>query len=629
MASQHSQSSQQGQKKANEPHERTIRVKNKQKRDAATGWERFAASRWAFVTLALAALLVYGKTAGFEWVNFDDRIFADNYYMQHWSDIGKAWFGAIFGDFYRPIFFTMIVAENVLFGGNNTFIHHAISTIIHLVNCCLVFVLLAKLSGERPLAFLLAMVFAVHPLLTQATGWVPGRNDSLVAVFVLASMIALVEYADWFNQAQAVEADTQAPHSHAGQVWKSLAAHIGWFAAAMFTKETAIVVPVIGFVYLFSKGLLRKDLHGEGPAQRLPARSVLLLCGLWVVVVAGYLALRIPAVSGAGSGANPFASLSTTWRALPEMMGKMLVPVGLAVHPTFTLYNTAIGLVVLAVLGYSVWWVARGERRALAVLGMVWLLVFLVPPLVYYFDRTEASGVDFKYLEHRAYLPIVGFLLIVAVVARELQVRRVLSSGTVRMMLVGYAVIGAGGALVHLECFRNAYNFWGNVLQTNSQSAKAYNSIGAVLYDVNRPEEAAAYFRKAIAIDPRNVAAWDGLASMYIRMNMFDEAEREVNHAYSIDSTFPNVLYNKAFLTHRHNPNDSATTAAAIALFEKTVKYAPAHGQAYLSLVYFASREGRLADVRRYFNQAAKNGVDTTILRLEINKHLRGAATAW
>jgi tetratricopeptide (TPR) repeat protein len=577
------------------PNVRAARTKRAQQpilESLTSGWRPFA-------LLAVAALLVYSKTVGFEWVNFDDRVFAENYYMQHWADVGRAWFGSIFGDFYRPVYFTMIVAENILFGGNNTAAHHGISLVIHIVNCGLVFVLLAQFSGDRLLSLLLALLFAVHPLLTQATGWVPGRNDSLMAVFVLSAMITLLAYTTTRSR------------------WH-LALHGVWFVMAVFTKETALVVPAIAIVYLLTKN---ED-------ERLPVPSLLLFGAVWLAAAVLYFAMRSHALQGVSSSVNPFVSILSTWRALPEMLGKMLIPIGLAVHPTYTLANTIIGFIVLLCLGASVL-LLQGTRRTPAVAGVVWLVVFLVPPMVYYLDRVQATGVDFKYLEHRGYLPMVGFLLVLAMLTQELMARRVLQRSVAVAIFACCVVAGGVVANVHLECFRNAYNFWGNVLETNRTSVKAYTNIGSILYDVNRPEEAAAYFRKAIELDPKSVAAWDGLGSMFIRMNMFDEAERNINHAYSLDSTFPNVLYNKAFLTHRQNPNDSATTAAAIALYEKTIKYAPAHGQAYLSLVYFASREGRLADVRKYFNQAAKHGVDTTILRLEIEKHLRGTTTAW
>ena len=35
------------------------------------------------------------------------------------------------------------------------------------------------------------MVFLLHPTLVHATAWIPGRNDSLLGIFVVATVLAL------------------------------------------------------------------------------------------------------------------------------------------------------------------------------------------------------------------------------------------------------------------------------------------------------------------------------------------------------------------------------------------------------------------------------------------------------
>ena len=83
-----------------------------------------------------------------------------------------------------------------------------------------------------------ALIFAVHPALNQAVAWIPGRNDSLLALFVLASALAFVRYVENRN-------------------WQWLGAYLALSLAALLTKESAVLLPLI-FIPVYGFVLKRK-----------------------------------------------------------------------------------------------------------------------------------------------------------------------------------------------------------------------------------------------------------------------------------------------------------------------------------------------------------------------------------
>ena len=95
--------------------------------------------------------------------------------------------------FYRPMIGLSFML-NAYLCGQNPFAYHWTNILIHLLNGCLVFCLLKKLGYVLELAFSFALIFTVHPALTQAVVWIPGRTDSLLAVFSLLSFIFLLDY---------------------------------------------------------------------------------------------------------------------------------------------------------------------------------------------------------------------------------------------------------------------------------------------------------------------------------------------------------------------------------------------------------------------------------------------------
>ena len=86
------------------------------------------------------------------------------------------------------------------------------------------FALLRKLETGAFTACILALLFAAHPAAASAVSWVPGRNDPLLALFVLSSFIFFEDY------------------RRTGEL-KSLFKYSLLFAAAMFTKESSWTRP--------------------------------------------------------------------------------------------------------------------------------------------------------------------------------------------------------------------------------------------------------------------------------------------------------------------------------------------------------------------------------------------------
>ena len=169
--------------------------------------------------------------------------------------------------------------------------YHLTNLALHLI-CSGLVMLIARvpLDGRWLPAAAAGVIFALHPVHDEAVAWITGRVDLLSAAGFLLGFYALLRFR----------------HS-ASRRWL----HIAWFAyaAGMFAKESALVLPVVALLY---------DLVGRRTAP--PRRSDLVAPYLgWGVLAAGYLMLRITAF-GFGLGGPrvdvPALQIARTWPAV-------------------------------------------------------------------------------------------------------------------------------------------------------------------------------------------------------------------------------------------------------------------------------------------------------------------------
>lgn len=77
--------------------------------------------------------------------------------------------------------------------------YHIDNLLLHIANALLVFWLFFKLSGRRPTAFIVALLFALHPLHVESVAWVTERKDVLYAFFFLFSFVMYVQFTEKRN----------------------------------------------------------------------------------------------------------------------------------------------------------------------------------------------------------------------------------------------------------------------------------------------------------------------------------------------------------------------------------------------------------------------------------------------
>jgi tetratricopeptide (TPR) repeat protein len=275
-----------------------------------------------------------------------------------------------------------------------------------------------------------------------------------------------------------------------------LALHFLAFFLAALSKESALILPVIFVAYL----LLRER------KQALSIRN-LPLAVVWAIVGVAYYFLRKTAIVRLpNSSAFGIRPLIENLRVLPETIGSFIVPLNISVLPSFSLLLTAIGLIVIAAIVAVVW--RQGKHRSpMIIVGCLWFILLSIPGMMY---SQEFGKYAYNYLNHRAYLPMIGILLVLV---------DVVPGSWLAQRRKAFYLIG-GGAVVLLcflayrqsENFKNALTFYKQAVRTNPQSALAYNHLGKYTADAGNHRSALSYYDTALRLYPQYPLAYNNRA---------------------------------------------------------------------------------------------------------------------
>lgn len=437
--------------------------------------------------------------------------------------------------YYRPLLTISFIWDTAL-GGQSPFISHLTNVVLHTAVSFLVLELFSLLAISPVSAFWGALVFAIHPILAQAVCWVPGRNDSLLAFFVLLSIIFFIKYIRTFKPA-------------------ALLFHILFFALGLFTKETALAVPLIVLAYCWAYGKMQEIIDRKWTL--LPS---------YVIVLLPWCLLRTDVVSQSKADLSLVTLVGSFIRNFPvyfQMLQKMILPVNLSLLSTpldsnYLLFAiAALLLVILFIYSRNVSW-----KKVL--FGLLWFNAFLLPTFLVHI----LTG-----FEHRVYLPFIGFLVVMLEtdLLRDLSLRRSYRLYSSTAFLAFLFVIN----LNHVGAFKNGFEFWKTAAESSPHSSLAKLNYGAQLTKQEKLPEALKAYLEGIEINPSEPKLHNNIGTIYARTGKQDLAEWEFKKEIEINPQYSDTYFNLGVLY-----SQKRDWPRAIEYWQKTLALDPHHERA-------------------------------------------------
>ncbi|HED65863.1 MAG TPA: tetratricopeptide repeat protein, partial [Planctomycetes bacterium] len=531
-----------------------------------------------FLLLVALTFGLYARTASFEFQNFDDPSYVyDNPIIERGlSSEGLEY--ALRGGHssnWHPLT-TLSHELDVSLFGLDAGRHHLVSAGLHALNAGLCFLVLLALFGRVGVAFLVAALFALHPLRVESVAWISERKDVLSGTFFFLTLLAWARY----GKSRSLTA---------------YAAAVCAFILGLTAKQSLLPVPFLLLV-LDVWPLRRISGWGaEGDEVESAAdvhRPLPISLGRALLEKVPFLASMLAAAVlmwGAQSGAGTIGQLKLGVRianalgALFAYVRTSLVPTGLAVfypHPRLAFPEddarlwipAGIGVVLFLAISAALW---HGRRRVPgALVGWLWFLGMLVPVLGLVQIGSQSHA------DRYTYLPSIGLWLVIVLPLAELARTR---SGLLRPLAVlAAAAVLACAALTfrQLDAWKDSRSLNEHALAVTERNFVAHNDLGLVyLQEDLDPIRAEEEFRAAVDIFPNYGIALFNLATAFGNQNRAEEAKATLRHLLELEPRNAHAIARLAKLEA-----SSGDTAAAIDGLKRATRLDPSDLGAWLEL---------------------------------------------
>ena len=404
----------------------------------------------------------------------------------------------------RPLV-SVSFAINYALGGLNVRGYRLVNIALHVICGLLLFAIAARTTN---LAFAIALIWMVHPLVTEAVNYVSQRTELMMGAFFLLTLYAAQQAAPvsasvrrpaYALRARARPRRGEQPDTtdvNQSKAW--LALSVVCCAMGMACKETMVVAPLVVFLYdrTFVFGSFREALRRRWPYYAA-------LCATWVVLAALlWSSPRGDSAGFAGASVSPWEYLLNQSVMIVRYLRLAVWPRGLVLdygEPVpLTFADVApYAVAVTALLAATI--IALARRPAVGFPG-AWFFLTLAPTSSLVPISTEVGA------ERRMYLPLMAIVvLVLTTAARAFQVRESATTadlkGSRRMAMLCTVVIAAVLSVATFQ--RNAeylsgLTLWQSVLDRWTPHARAHRNLAAELKLAGRRTEELTHLRAAV-----------------------------------------------------------------------------------------------------------------------------------
>jgi hypothetical protein len=410
---------------------------------------------------------------------------------------------------------------------------HLTNLLLHLICVVLTFYSILKIFHDEIIAFFAGLIFAVHPVQSEAVAWVSGRNDPLLLIFILLAFIFYVRLTG---------------KRSAGDAFGLIIS----FAAALLVKETAVIFPLAFIAYdlLIRRCRVREWLKNEN------LRPYFYLLGATIV----YFVWRLYVFRGGAFSGIQNQPLSLSQLGLiPLVYGfylKVLVwPGSFSIIPYIKMLMSPAEYLLRSVpfilLAVSLFFLPR--RMPAAAFGLLWGVIALLPVC-------GLLTVPVLVMEHRLYSAMFGFALALAWVGREIYKWAEKKKAHLLIMLIYAAIFLTMGWLTveRNGYFKDPLTLWRASVRQNPDNEQIRGNLGASLVDKGDLKEGEKELLLAAQLGPNNPINHYNLGYLYLITKREEQGIIKMRKAVELDPKYLKAHYNLGIYALNHGNRKEA-----------------------------------------------------------------------
>ena len=503
---------------------------------------------WVILTVVVAAAS-YAPIVGNQLVNYDDgEYILRNPFLRSLSfETVRQLLSTFYMGNYHPL--TMVsLALDYQLGGLNPLVYHLTNLLLHLVNTTLVSTLVLMLTRNRTVTVIAALLFGVHTLHVESVVWASERKDVLYAAWYLAALISYVTYVDGKRSL--------------GRYGLTL----GLFGLSLLSKGQAVTLTVVLILIDVLRKRTLSDLRVIG--EKLPF--------LALSIAFGVAALR---AQQSAEALTMYPSSTIVHRTLVASYGyvmylvKLIAPVGLSANYPYPQQSLPLGYwlslagtgVVVALLFLSI-----KRRQPFVTFGIAFYTVTVAPVLQ--FIPVGASVMA----DHYAYLPSIGFCVIVGWLFERLFVHRPGLRKPALGVLAGYLLALSALTAARTTVWHDGLRLWNDVLAKHPESSIAYSNRAELRFNARDLQGAIDDCNHALSINPRYATAYFNRGGARATAGDLPSALSDFDRAVALNPRNADAFYLRGLTFF-----NLGRRREAIADLSRCIEMRPSNGAAY------------------------------------------------
>lgn len=497
------------------------------------------------VAALLIVVLMYGRTVGYTFINYDLRIqLLDNPKVRSlsWDNL-VAIFTTLSATSYYPIRLLSFAVDYALYGGYDPRGYHLTNLIIHTINTGLLFLLLGRLlhrhisspphqgTGTIRIApwlivSIATLLFALHPLVVEPVAWQGAREELLMLMFTLLG----VHFHRSARQ-RLFDADGRPPRRAGAILFYILTALCGAAACTSSALGAAFVLIILAYELAVPRRIRLKPILA-GTVQ------------LWLISLATVV---VKVMTHREDVRNMVPDLQAGQRFLLVLrsyarnLSHIFWPHDLVlIYPRDVPEGMTVEIIIgalLIVLTLTLLWLLR--KRGLALFGLLWMLAAMAP-------SAQVLPHQHFQADRFLYAPLAGLSIAVAsgllfLISRRSLMYAGLLSAFVVVSMLGYKT---SGQLRHWQNNETLWNYCAGVYP----NYEFYNNLGVSYAFDKQYEQAVAGFTKALDLvpqDKRHIILLNR-ASALSNLERYRQAIRDCNEALQLKDDYTQAYAKRA-----------------------------------------------------------------------------------
>jgi tetratricopeptide (TPR) repeat protein len=528
--------------------------------------------------IILVNIAIYGKTANYDFVNFDDSDYViENPFIKKLdkNDV-KDIFTKFYFSNYQPLVHLSYALEYKSFKSNAGG-YHITNTVLHTINGILVLLLIYLITKNVWISLIIALLFSLHPMQVESVAWISERKGIMCAFFYFLSFMAYIRFSRQDKKG-----------------FYYLSAVL--FLLALLSKPMAVTFPIILLLFDYYEEKISRSKFIE----KIPFFA---LSGIFSIITV--FAQRSGGAIDIRKGKLVLKNFLLVFYNIGFYISKLLIPIKLSAsyeYPLGVEYASPIKIIIsifiIAVI--ALYLINFKKIRREINFGILFFFVSLVPIL-----RLVPLGSTFA-ADRYMYIPMIGFFFAIAMLISPL----IAGSPGIKkasVVIIGaYILILSGLAYARCEVWRNGYNLWSNVLKVNSNSVLARRGLGEIYMQKRDFKKAKEHFffllNNKVAVE----SALFGLGKISLHENNLEDAKK---HFTLLVEDFPYTKpWEKAraymYLGNIYDMTGEFEKAAG--LYEQSLGLNSQDSFIHYNYAMALEHNGKLKEAAKYYKLAVK-----------------------